>query len=189
MHTRVSPDDVPLLWTQSPRFIQIMRSGSEFQHPFYFFSQTDKLTALISRLVEDTTTFGPCDGYPQAYEFLTKLLNESQLFSSLTREDLRQLEPDVRSFVVEVQNVDSFVAELDERRRVMSMKTTSKKRGRADDEEEDMMYSAKRRRETCGAELMGTESGFNNTLSSTSPWNQLPTTQPVMWNQPFFNRT
>lgn len=187
MHTRVSPDDVPLLWTQSPRFVEIMRNGSGFQHPHYFFSQTDKLTALLSRLAEDTSAFGPCDGYLQAYEVLTKLLNESQLFSSLTREGLRHLEPNVRSFVDEVQNVDWFVADLDERRRAMSMKTSSKKRGRSDDEEEEMMYSFKRRRETCGTEMMEIGAGFNGALPNVSPWMQTPATQPVLWNEPFYN--
>lgn len=189
MHTRVNPDDVPLLWTQSPRFIQIMRSGSELQHPQYFFAQTDKLTALLHRLFEDINTFGPCDGYSHAQDVLTKLLNESQTFSGLTREDLRQLEPHVRAFVEELNNVDSYVEELDERRRMMNMKSAAKKRGRSNDEDEEIASSFKKRRETCGSELMDFGSAIDATTANMSPWMQLPFAQPVAWNEPFSNWT
>lgn len=188
MHTRVNPDDIPLLWTQQPRFIQIMRSGSELQHPHYFFAQTDKLTALLQRLFEDINTFGPCDGYSHAQDVLTKLLNESQAFGGLTREDLRQLEPNVRAFVEEVQNVDSYVEELDEKRRQMNMKSASKKRGR-DDEDEEVAQSFKRRRDTCGSEMMEFGTGFDVATPNASPWMALPVSQPISWNQPFYNWT
>jgi hypothetical protein len=178
LYTGVSPDDVPLLWTQTPRFIQIMRSGSRFQHPHYFFDQTDKLIALLYRLAEETSTFGPCEDYLYAEQALTKLLQSSQLFSSLTREDLRQLEQDVRIFVNEVQDVDMFVAGWDERRNRMTQMN-------------QMTHVFKRRRETCGEEMMGFQPTFNTSFATVSPWVhpwvQEASAQLILCNLPFYD--
>ena len=178
MQAHINPDDVPLLWIQSPRFVQIMRSGSRFQHPHYFFDQSDKLTALLNRLVEDTALFGPSNDSLQAQEELMQLLNESNAYSSLTREHLRQHEPNVRSFVGKVQNVDTFALQWEERRRLMSAPKVSKKRGREDDEQEEQFSSSKRRRETCGA-----EAAYASSLQFPSAWMEGSPAQPMMWTE------
>lgn len=191
MQVPVSSDDVPLLWTQSPRFVQIMRNGSGFQHPHYFWNQSDKLTCLLTRLREDTTAFGPSDDYHQAQELLSQLLGESQCYSSLTREQLRQLEPSVRVFVDKLQNLDHFVAQWDERRRLMCAKAPSKKRGRGDEEEEEEVMqqevygSMKRRRNTAGSQAMELETFFAAPFEPVSPWIQAPPAQPALWTPSF----
>ena len=186
-----SYDAVALLWTPAPRFIQIMSRGNGFQHPQYFWGQSDKLTSLLDQVVADATTFGVHDDCMQAGEILTQLLNESQFFSALTREQLRQLEPDVRAFVDKVQAVDGLAAEWDERIRQkkiqLSSKTVSKKRGRSDDFEDEYAVPVKRHRATCGEEMMmEMEVGSNGSFAIPSPWIQNTSSQPVMWAETFY---
>lgn len=210
MQHHITADEVPLLWTQPPRFIEMMRSNnntasSSFQHPHYFWYQSDKLTVLLNQLATANTSttsssFSQDDYFNQAREILTQLLCESQGFSGLTREQLRQLEPNVRTFVNKVQNVDGLVQEWEMRRQLqqqqqqqqqqqeMAMAMTmaavpepvvSRKRGRDEDEEENNTVSSfgavKRRRESCGAQQqqwMDVEAAYAAVpfIMDSSPW-------------------
>lgn len=198
MQHHITADDVPLLWTQAPRFVQIMRGNayfSGFQHPHYFWYQSDKLTVLLNNLLSDTTSFTQEAYFYQARESLSQLLNESQCFSGLTREQLRQLEPNVRTFIEKVQNVDVLVQEWDMRRQMAiaaSQKQVSRKRGRDEEEEENdvpSFGSMKRRRESCSAQWMDVEAAYAAVpFIMDSPWmNQAPPAQqPVMWSESFY---
>lgn len=187
MHTSANPNDVPLLWTQPPKFIQIMRSGSSFQHPQYFFSQCDKLSVLLSRLMGDITMDGQSHDHVRAFEALSRLLSESQAFSSLTREQLRRLESHVRAFVVEIQKVDTLVVEWDERERSRNLKSVTKKRVRDVDDEDDFCHAPKRRTTICSKELTRLESAFDGSFSTCDPWTNNATPQPTVWTVPLSN--
>lgn len=190
MHTHMDQDDVPLLWTPAPRFVQIMRSGLGFQHPQYFFSQGDKLSTLLSRLMEHISAHGPLDEHVRAHELLSRLLSQSEAFSSITREQLRQSEPHVRAFVKDVQDVDAFVAEMDERQRHVTNvhdRAVTKKRAR-EDEDEDTLYSFKRRNTTCRNESTRVDSILDSGLATYRPWIQHSTQQRAVSNAHMYFR-
>lgn len=182
MHASIGPDDVALLWTQTPRFIQIMNSNSTIQHPHYFFAQTDRLCSVLDCLVEAVATFGWYQELSQAAESVTGLLIASRTYGSLTREQLKLLEDDVRRFVSGVQEIDAFVDSLKERGRLTSIVVESKKRGREieeDDEGKEVMWSCKRRR-SYSEHAFEQRLGFDEMY-----WLQPPTVQPVGWHEPF----
>ena len=183
----VEPDAVALLWTQTPRFIEIMKGGAGFQHPHYFFNQSDKLASLLDRIALNNIAYGTNEKYMQASQILTQLLDESRCYGGLTREQLRTFEPSVRAFIDKVQAVDSLAAEWDERMKQVSLKQPSKKRGRSDECEDEMPAPLKRRRDTCGSEMMDMDAGFNGSFPSPSPWVQNTSTQPIHWSGPYFD--
>ena len=179
MHPNICPDDVALLWTRTPRFIQFMNSTSTIQHPHYFFAQTDRLFSVLDRLAEATATFGWCEEFSQTAHSVTGLLSASQSYGSLTREQLRLHEDDVRKFVGRLQGIESFMASLRERGRLAGMKVVSKKRAREieeDDEGKEMMWSCKKRR-SCSEDAFEQRLGFDEMA-----WLHAPTVQPVGWH-------
>lgn len=185
--SHVSSDEVAQLWTHAPRFIEIMRNGNGFQHPQYFFTQTDKLTLLLDRACTDIAVFRSCEEYAEAWQILSQLHEQSRFFGSLTREHLKSLESDVRAFVDRIRAVDGFVVEWDERKRnaMVAVAVPSKKRGRSVDldHNEIAFVAPKKRRDTCGEQAMDTEAGFCDPFPQLSPWMQSAATQPVMWSE------
>lgn len=185
--------DVALLWAAPlPRFVQLMGHNHGLQHPQYFYDQNDKLTALLDRVVVDANTFGVDDDCMQAGEILTRLLDESRLFASLTREQLRQMEPHLRAFVDQVDAVDTLALGWEEKMRqkrtqqMWSKPASNKKRGRAEDCEEQTVAPAKRQRGTCGEEMMEMEPGFDGSFPSVTSWMQPTPSSTVLRTETFY---
>ena len=169
-----------------PRFVAISRGVSGFQHPHYFFNQSDKLASLLDRISMGNIAYGAGQEYIQAGHILTTLLEESRLYGGLTREQLREYELNVRTFIDKVQAVDCLAAEWEERQKQAQapVKRAAKRRGRDDECDEETSVCMKRRRESCGGELMDMDVGMSGSCGmQTAPTQQ----QPVYWTQPYFS--
>lgn len=86
--------------------------------PAFFASQSQKLNALLSTVVRESSTATNPDAaidFMQLTEIITGLLEEAQMFSVLSREDLMQRGEAVRAFIGKIETVRSVIEDWDVR--------------------------------------------------------------------------
>ncbi|KAF2163725.1 hypothetical protein M409DRAFT_25911 [Zasmidium cellare ATCC 36951] len=86
--------------------------------PAFFASQSQKLNALLGTVVREASTATNPDAaidFMQLTEIVTSLLEEAQMFSVLSQEELGRREGDVRGFMGRIETVHSVIEDWDAR--------------------------------------------------------------------------
>ena len=91
-----------------------IRKNVNLQHPQFFVSHTEKLSALLLVVSAEASVMSDpealCD-YLELTEILASLLEEAQLCSILSADDIRAREHQVLSFLDKIQTVQEAVAD------------------------------------------------------------------------------
>lgn len=86
--------------------------------PAFFASQSQKLNALLGTVVREASTATNPDAaidFMQLTEIVTSLLEEAQVFSVLSQEELGRREGDVRGFMGRIETLHSVIEDWDAR--------------------------------------------------------------------------
>ncbi|KAK4503756.1 hypothetical protein PRZ48_004671 [Zasmidium cellare] len=96
--------------------------------PAFLASQSQKLNALLSTVVREASTATNPDAaidFMQLTEIVTSLLEEAQIFSVLSGEELRRRGEAVRGFMGRIETVQSVISDWDARTMVTTNGTTN----------------------------------------------------------------
>lgn len=165
----------------------VLDKHAELQHPQFFISQSEKLSALLKVVVAEasiTTDPEACVDYLELTEILTALLEEAQCYGTLTPDQIQAQEKQVRCFVDRIETVQEAVSDWDLRLGT-SMKAASRKRARSVDLDEEMMSAFKRRRETDTEQDMVANAACNGPFANVLP--SIETSPPPWWTEPFYD--
>lgn len=105
--------------------------------PMFFASQSQKLNALLSTVVRESSKATNPDAaidFMQLSEIITGLLEEAQMFSVLSGEDLMQRIEAARTFMGKIETVQSVIEDWDVRTTTATSGTSSPNDVRSGDE-------------------------------------------------------
>jgi hypothetical protein len=147
------------------------RAQAAFEHQQFFFEQKEKLAALLNTLGQDAklAPLGSEVGndYHELTTVVTQLLDEAQVASGFTLDQIERSGLVMQPFAENVQLVEQVAASARERAAAAAAATkapvVSRKRGRGRDEEEDeeMLFEYKRyRHNTVDHDMMMVESAY-----------------------------
>lgn len=160
---------------------------TNIQHPQYFVSQSERLSALLNVVVAEAsvaTDPDACIDYLQLTEILVDLLDQSQLFSALSTDQLRRRQQDVKSFIGKIETVEEAVADWDARTKVEPTLGGLKKRSRSTDLDEETSRALKRRRDTGTERDMVADAVYHGLSSNVLP-PIIETSPTYWWTEPF----
>lgn len=103
-----------LFWMAPPT----SKGEANLTDPAFFAAQSQKLNALLSTVVRESSTATNPNAtidFMQLTEIVTSLLEEAQIFSVLSREDLMQRSEAVRTFTGKIETVQSVIEDWDVR--------------------------------------------------------------------------
>ena len=165
--------------------IMTLPEKPDFQHPQFFISQIEKLSALLNVVVAEASVAVEPEAvvdYLELTEILTELLNEAQSYSVLASGETQIRERQVRSFLDKIQTVQEAVADWDARTNA-SAKAVSRKRTRSVDLGEETMGALKRRRNSGSEQGMCADAAVNGPFANVLPSIENPPIQ--WWTEPF----
>ena len=170
---------------------------TDFEHPQFFISQSERLSALLDAVVaESSTATDPdaCIDYLELTEILVELLNQAQYFSVLSLDQVQSRWKEVESLMSKTRTIQDAVADWETR---TSLKTGTasmdadaatavpRKRARSSDSNTDEAGLYKRRREEEFEQPPEMEHRLDIEHGSLSPpKDEAPT---PWWTQPFYD--
>ncbi|KAK4540138.1 hypothetical protein LTR36_009724 [Oleoguttula mirabilis] len=126
------------------------RAQAAYQHQQFFFEQKEKLSSLLNTVGRDAkaaTNYQLGADYYELTAVVTQLLEEAQLMSGFTFNQIQQSGVQMQPFAEKVQLVETVAVEV-RMRAITAAKPVSRKRGRTTDgDEEEMSYAVKRYRQ------------------------------------------
>lgn len=145
------PSNVPQRTARHHFMMYTSRARIAFQHQQFFFEQKEKLSNLLNSVGQDARIAAgqpACMDYYELTTVITQLLEEAQILSALTYEQIERSGIQMQPFAEKVQLVESVAAEVRVKTFMAAApKPVSRKRGRMmDEEEEDMSSTYKRNR-------------------------------------------
>ena len=169
----------------------------DFQHPQFFISQSERLSALLDAVVaESATATDPdaCIDYLELTEILVELLNQAQYFSVLSLDQVENRWKEVESLMSKTRTIRDAVADWETRTNVKTGPVAvdadtpivaSRKRARSMDSDMGSEDAYKRRREDEFEHKPEMGDGLDIVQESTSPPKDEPPT--YWWTEPFYD--
>jgi hypothetical protein len=169
----------------------------DFEHPQFFISQSERLSALLDAVVaESATATDPdeCIDYLELTEILVELLNQAQYFSMLSLDQVQDRWKEVDSLMSKTRTIQDAVADWEKRTsgkvEMVSVDAdvataVSRKRARSFDSDADEEEMYKRRREEDFVPEPEVDDGLDIVQVSTSLLREEPPT--YWWTQPFYD--
>lgn len=169
----------------------------DLEHPRFFVEQSERLSALLNAVVaESSTATDPdaCIDYLEITEILVELLDQSQYFSVIPRDQFQDNWKDVQSLMSKVQTIEDAVADWDSRvKKHPSMDSAetvvaaagSRKRTRTVDSEIELLHAAKRCRESEYTLVEDADTGMEVVDESISP--SIKRARAAWWTEPYYD--
>ncbi|KAK5129602.1 hypothetical protein LTR08_003033 [Meristemomyces frigidus] len=168
--------DVPQVTARHHFMVYRPRAHAAFQHQQFFFEQKEKLSALLNAIGRDArtaTTYQAGADYHELTTVVTQLLEEAQMLSRFTFDQVQRCGVVMQPFAEKVLLVESVALEV-RARAVVLAKPASRKRGRDMDDEDEADFAVKRYR---GVEQhSATEAAYCGSYADkfmrNTPWSQ-----------------
>ena len=173
-----------------------MPKATEIEHPQFFILQSDRLSALLDAVVEESNTAtnpDACIDYLEITDILVELLDQCQYFSVLSSNQIQARWQEVEGLISKIQTVQDAVADWDTRTKQgtetasvdpLPTASGSRKRTRTVDSEMELLEAAKRRREGEYTLVGDTDVVLDAGLESMSASMERPR---AWWNEPFYD--
>ena len=165
----------------------LLNNTMDYQHPEFFISHADRLSALLDVVVEEAsaaTDPQACIDYLELTDILVKLLDQSQLYSVLSLSDIQKREKEVSSFVDKVQTVQEAVGDWDTRTRSRADKVP-RKRARSFDIDTETAEALKRPKYSEMEQDVVEDAAFNMQFGDIKP--SIETLTTPWWTEPFYD--
>lgn len=168
-----------------------------FQHPQFFVSQSERMSALLDAVVaESATATDPdaCIDYLELTEILVELLDQAQYFSVLSLEQVQARWNEVERLMSKTRTIQDAVADWETRTSLKvgtvstdadAVAAVSRKRARSMDSDVDSIDVYKRRRDDEFEHQPEMDHVLDIVQEPTSPLKVEPPT--YWWTEPFYD--
>lgn len=163
----------------------------DLANPAFFSSQSQKLHALLSTVVHESTTATNPDAaidFLQLTEILSSLLEESQMYSVLNENDLMQRSSGVKSFMGKIETVQSVIQDWDVR--TAPPATATRKRARTETQSDYDTRANRRRLEGEAEHALSMAPTFEGPYSEMIPLGEYVEREKervAWWTEPYYD--